>query len=85
MLFFSAEGPEFHTLDPVLQEAVFTFLAARGVDSSLAAFVLAYGSRKEQGEYVRWLHDFQDFVNAGQVLLQQSKEKSQTETDKKQQ
>ena len=56
----------------MLQEALLGFLSARGIDASLASFILAYGTQKEQQEYLRWLKDLSDWVTAGTALSSSS-------------
>ncbi|KAL1407016.1 Mitochondrial acidic protein mam33 [Vanrija albida] len=57
-------GPQFDTLDTAVQDAFQNFLHERGVDEALANFVVSYSEYKEQKDYVTWLADLKDFVNA---------------------
>ncbi|KAK1924074.1 putative aerobic respiration-related protein [Papiliotrema laurentii] len=57
-------GPQFEHLDPDLQESFNGFLAERGVDESLSAFILQYCEHKEQKDYVSWLKELKGFVDA---------------------
>ncbi|WVQ80767.1 hypothetical protein IAT38_002872 [Cryptococcus sp. DSM 104549] len=55
-------GPQFEHLDEVVQEAFGSYLAERGVDETLADFVLSYCEHKEQKDYVSWLEAVRGFV-----------------------
>ncbi|CAI5532734.1 unnamed protein product [Closterium sp. Naga37s-1] len=55
-------GPQFSTLDPVLQEQFDSFLRRRGISAGLAAYLRRYLEDKEQREYVRWLKRLGAFV-----------------------
>lgn len=57
-------GPPFGTLDDDLQVLMERFLEDRGISQSLAVFVPDYVDVKEQREYVRWLDQVKNFVNA---------------------
>ncbi|TFK81416.1 mitochondrial glyco protein [Polyporus arcularius HHB13444] len=57
-------GPQFDTLDISLQDEFDKFLAERGIDSTLAFWVPQYAEYKEQKEYVSWLKNVRDFVDA---------------------
>ncbi|RPD54977.1 mitochondrial glyco protein [Lentinus tigrinus ALCF2SS1-7] len=57
-------GPQFETLDISLQDEFDKFLAERGIDSNLAYFVPEYAEYKEQKEYVSWLKNVREFVDA---------------------
>jgi hypothetical protein len=72
----------------LLQDALLGFLSARGIDSALASFVLAYGARKDQAHYVKWLQDVLDWVNAGRVMngaQQQQQQQPQKQSQQHQQ
>ncbi|KAM7500133.1 hypothetical protein LguiA_024547 [Lonicera macranthoides] len=49
-------GPLFSTLDPQLQDELKQYLVARGIEESLTNFLLLHLHRKEQDQYVNWLH-----------------------------
>ncbi|GJP54339.1 hypothetical protein CLOM_g13439 [Closterium sp. NIES-68] len=55
-------GPQFSTLDPVLQEQFDSFLRRRGFSPALADYLRRYLEDKEQREYVRWLKRLGAFV-----------------------
>ncbi|EIW70597.1 hypothetical protein TREMEDRAFT_73516 [Tremella mesenterica DSM 1558] len=55
-------GPQFDHLDIGVQDGFVAYLAERGVDDSLANFILAYCDYKEQKEYVAWLSQVGEFV-----------------------
>ncbi|KIR67283.1 hypothetical protein I312_102628 [Cryptococcus bacillisporus CA1280] len=55
-------GPQFDHLDETVQEAFGSYLAERGVDESLADFVLSYCEHKEQKDYVSWINQVRGFV-----------------------
>lgn len=57
-------GPQFDTLDVVLQEEFEKFLQERGVNESVALFIPEYAEWKEQQEYVKWLDGVKGFVDA---------------------
>ncbi|KAL7418487.1 Mitochondrial acidic protein mam33 [Cryptotrichosporon argae] len=57
-------GPQFDTLDATVQDGFAAFLNERGVDESLANFVVAYAEYKEQKDYVSWLAEVKEFVDA---------------------
>ncbi|XP_057982055.1 uncharacterized protein At2g39795, mitochondrial [Malania oleifera] len=55
-------GPLFSSLDPQLQEALKEYLVDKGVGESLTNFLLHHLHRKEQAQYVHWLHELEKFV-----------------------
>ncbi|KAH9172731.1 regulatory protein suaprga1 [Lactarius sanguifluus] len=57
-------GPQFETLDVSLQEEFEKFLRERGINESLAFFVPEYAQHKEQKEYVDWLGQVKNFIDA---------------------
>ncbi|KAH9888045.1 mitochondrial glycoprotein [Cubamyces lactineus] len=57
-------GPQFDTLDVSLQDEFDKFLQERGINQTLAYFVPEYAEYKEQKEYVSWLKNVKDFVEA---------------------
>lgn len=57
-------GPNFDELDQALQNSVYEYLAARGIDDSLATNLADYCAAKEQNEYVNWLSSMNDFARA---------------------
>lgn len=56
-------GPKLNDLDETLSEAIHEYLAERGVDEDLAAFVAGHGWRKEHLAYKRWLQTVCDHVS----------------------
>ncbi|KIY47856.1 mitochondrial glyco protein [Fistulina hepatica ATCC 64428] len=57
-------GPQFDSLDISLQEEMEKYLQERGVNESLAVFIPEYAEYKEQQEYVQWLGNVKDFIEA---------------------
>jgi len=57
-------GPPFSNLDEDLQVLLERYLEERGVNTALAIFVPDYIDMKEQREYLRWLSNVKDFVEA---------------------
>jgi complement component 1 Q subcomponent-binding protein len=57
-------GPPFGNLDEDLQVLLERYLEERGVNAALAIFVPDYIDMKEQKEYLRWLSNVKDFVEA---------------------
>ncbi|KAH7887096.1 mitochondrial glycoprotein [Phlebopus sp. FC_14] len=57
-------GPQFDTLDVSVQEEFEKFLQERGINENLAMFIPEYSEFKEQKEYVRWLDNVKNFVDA---------------------
>lgn len=55
-------GPAFEELDQELQDAFHDYLAAQGVDDTVANFVAMYADFKEQQEYTKWLADVEAFT-----------------------
>ncbi|KAG8216920.1 putative regulatory protein suaprga1 [Butyriboletus roseoflavus] len=57
-------GPQFDTLDVAVQEEFEKWLNERGVNEGLATFIPEYSEHKEQKEYVRWLENVKNFIEA---------------------
>ncbi|KAG1775566.1 mitochondrial glycoprotein [Suillus placidus] len=57
-------GPQFDTLDVSVQEEIEKWVQERGINENLATFVPEYSEYKEQKEYVRWLDNVKNFVDA---------------------
>ncbi|KAF7330990.1 F-box domain-containing protein [Mycena venus] len=57
-------GPEFTTLDVAVQEQFEKFLEERDIGESTAFFIPEYAQYKEQREYVNWLQNVKNFVDA---------------------
>jgi len=57
-------GPQFDTLDVAVQEEIEKWLQERGINENLAMFIPEYSEFKEQKEYVRWLENVKNFVEA---------------------
>jgi len=57
-------GPPFGNLDEDLQVLLERYLDERGINSALAIFVPEYIDMKEQREYLRWLSNVKDFIEA---------------------
>lgn len=57
-------GPTFSDLEEQLQATIERYLEERGITQALAAFVPEYMEHKDQNEYVRWLENVKNFVEA---------------------
>ncbi|KHN93811.1 glycoprotein suaprga1 [Metarhizium album ARSEF 1941] len=57
-------GPPFGSLDEDLQVLMERFLEERGITQAMAVFIPDYVDVKEQKEYLRWLSNVKDFVDA---------------------
>jgi complement component 1 Q subcomponent-binding protein len=57
-------GPPFGNLDEDLQVLLERYLEERGVNAALAIFVPDYIDMKEQKEYLSWLSNVKNFVEA---------------------
>jgi len=57
-------GPSFGTLDEDLQVLMERYLEERGITQALAVFVPDYLDVKEQREYLAWLNNVKNFVDA---------------------
>lgn len=57
-------GPPFGSLDEDLQVLMERYLEERGIAQALALFVPDYMEMKEQKEYVTWLRQVKDFIEA---------------------
>ncbi|KIJ14700.1 hypothetical protein PAXINDRAFT_169605 [Paxillus involutus ATCC 200175] len=57
-------GPQFDTLDVTVQEEFEKFLQERGINENLAMLIPEYSEYKEQKEYIRWLENVKNFVDA---------------------
>ncbi|KAL8507109.1 hypothetical protein ACS0TY_017845 [Phlomoides rotata] len=55
-------GPKFKELDDELQDSLYDFLEARGIDDKLAEFLHAYMMIKDKNEYLRWMDNLKTFV-----------------------
>ncbi|XP_075511078.1 uncharacterized protein At2g39795, mitochondrial-like [Primulina tabacum] len=56
-------GPRFKELDDELQDSLYDFLEARGIDDDLAVFLHQYITNKDKTEYIRWLEKVKSFVH----------------------
>lgn len=57
-------GPPYGNLDEDLQVLLEKYLEERGVNTALAVFVPEYIDFKEQKEYMKWLNDTKNFIDA---------------------
>ncbi|CAB4272931.1 unnamed protein product [Prunus armeniaca] len=48
-------GPEFKELDDELQDALYEFSEARGINDDLAVFLHEYMKNKDKTEFIRWM------------------------------
>eukprot|EP00227_Mantoniella_beaufortii_P021045 CAMPEP_0197575236 /NCGR_PEP_ID=MMETSP1326-20131121/695_1 /TAXON_ID=1155430 /ORGANISM="Genus nov. species nov., Strain RCC2288" /LENGTH=305 /DNA_ID=CAMNT_0043137969 /DNA_START=43 /DNA_END=960 /DNA_ORIENTATION=- len=56
------DGPSYTDLDESVQEEFHKYLEARGINSTLANFIMEAHVDKEQREYTRWLENVSNFV-----------------------
>ncbi|KAK6139585.1 hypothetical protein DH2020_026675 [Rehmannia glutinosa] len=55
--------PSIYTeLDDELQDSLYDFLEARGVDDKLAEFLHLYMRNKDKNEYLRWMENVKSFI-----------------------
>ncbi|KAG5437120.1 hypothetical protein PCANB_001241 [Pneumocystis canis] len=57
-------GPSFDSLDENIQLIFERYLEERGINTSLALFIPEYVGYKEQKEYVNWLQNVKNFIDA---------------------
>lgn len=62
MLLFSLFISIFSSLDPQLQDALKEYLVAKGIGENLTNFLLLHLHKKEQGQYMNWLHKLESLV-----------------------
>ncbi|KAI3455255.1 hypothetical protein Pfo_011918 [Paulownia fortunei] len=55
-------GPKFKELDDELQDSLYDFLEARGIDDKLAEFLHLYMRNKDKNEYLRWMENVKSFI-----------------------
>ncbi|KAL6559773.1 hypothetical protein OROGR_004890 [Orobanche gracilis] len=55
-------GPAFKELDDELQETLYDFLEARGVDDKLAEFLHQHMRNKDKNEYLHWMENVKSFI-----------------------
>lgn len=55
-------GPEFKELDDDLQNSLYEYLEARGVDDQLAVFLHKYMKNKDKTEFIRWMETVKAFI-----------------------
>ncbi|XP_022144809.1 uncharacterized protein At2g39795, mitochondrial [Momordica charantia] len=55
-------GPEFKELDDDLQNSLYEYLEARGVDDELAVFLHKYMNNKDKTEFIRWMETVKSFI-----------------------
>ena len=58
------KGPKYEELDLKIQDSVAEYLEERGINEYLAIFICMYADYKEQKEYVKWLKQYQKFLDA---------------------
>ncbi|KAI4355810.1 hypothetical protein L6164_004549 [Bauhinia variegata] len=56
------DGPEFKKLDDELQDILYEFLEARGINDELAVFLHGYIKNKGKTEFIRWMETVKSFV-----------------------
>lgn len=49
-------------LDDELQDSLYDFLEARGIDDKLAEFLHMYMRNKDRNEYLRWMENMKTFI-----------------------
>lgn len=52
----------FRELDDELQDSLYDFLEARGVDDKLAEFLHTYMRYKDKNEYLRWMESMKTYI-----------------------
>ncbi|KZO95445.1 mitochondrial glyco protein [Calocera viscosa TUFC12733] len=57
-------GPQFDNLDVQVQEEFEKYIQERGINEELAAFIPDFAEYKEQKEYVKWLDNVTNFIEA---------------------
>ncbi|CAH9134912.1 unnamed protein product [Cuscuta epithymum] len=60
-------GPSFSSLDPRLQSEFLQYLQAKGIDENLLSFLVLHLHKKEQGQYVNWLHRLQAMAGHNKI------------------
>ncbi|CAI9786808.1 unnamed protein product [Fraxinus pennsylvanica] len=55
-------GPGFKELDDELQDSLYDFLEARGINDELAEYLHQYMKNKDKTEYIRWMETVKSFV-----------------------
>lgn len=52
----------FRELDDELQDSLYDFLEARGINDELAEYLHQYMKNKDKTEYIRWMETLKSFV-----------------------
>ncbi|XAR67828.1 hypothetical protein NMG60_11002749 [Bertholletia excelsa] len=55
-------GPGFKELDDQLQDSLYHFLEARGINDDLAVFLHEYMRNKDKTEFIRWMGTVKSFI-----------------------
>ncbi|KAI9076021.1 hypothetical protein K1719_042037 [Acacia pycnantha] len=55
-------GPQFKELDDALQDSLYEFLEARGINDELAVFLHEYMKNKNKMEVIRWMGSVKSFI-----------------------
>lgn len=55
-------GPEFKELDDELQDSLYEFLEARGINDDLATFLHTYMKNKDKTEFIRWMGTVKSYI-----------------------
>ncbi|KDP41993.1 hypothetical protein JCGZ_27011 [Jatropha curcas] len=55
-------GPDFKELDDELQDSLYEFLEARGINDEMAAFLHEYMKNKDRTEYIRWMGTVKSYM-----------------------
>ncbi|CAL5361600.1 unnamed protein product [Camellia sinensis] len=55
-------GPGFKELDDELQDSLYDFLEARGINDDLAVFLHGYMNNKDKTEFIRWMGTVKTFI-----------------------
>ncbi|KAJ9178948.1 hypothetical protein P3X46_010790 [Hevea brasiliensis] len=55
-------GPDFKELDDELQDSLYEFLDARGINDELAAFLHEYMKNKDRTEYIKWIGTVKSYI-----------------------
>ncbi|KAF2301476.1 hypothetical protein GH714_025116 [Hevea brasiliensis] len=55
-------GPDFKELDDELQDSLYEFLDARGINDEMSAFLHEYMKNKDRTEYIKWMGIVKSYI-----------------------